>query len=196
MGVNLTLTLFVVDFGGSPTQRVMIVDWDIHHGNGTQAMFYDDPSVLYLSLHRYTADSSFYPDSDIGNYTWVGEGAGEGFNINIAWDLDQCGYRDVMDWARKRLHVDDDTLAIIRRKKLSGRRLWNMRSTDKLVAWGIDEAVAKRMLRYRGMGDADYIAAFRDIVVPTIHDYRPDLVIVSAGFDAAVSKVVLRAVIQ
>jgi histone deacetylase 4/5 len=40
--------------------RILIVDWDVHHGNGTQNMFYDDPKVMYVSLHRHD-HGSFYP---------------------------------------------------------------------------------------------------------------------------------------
>jgi len=58
--------------------RVAIVDWDVHHGNGTQAMFYADPSVLTISLHQ---DSCFPPAS--GALEENGEGAAEGFALNI-----------------------------------------------------------------------------------------------------------------
>lgn len=58
-------------------ERVMIVDYDVHHGNGTEAMFYGDPSVLYVSTHQYP----FYPGS--GAADDVGEGRGEGYTINI-----------------------------------------------------------------------------------------------------------------
>ncbi len=58
-------------------ERVMIVDYDVHHGNGTEAMFYDDPSVLYISTHQYP----FYPGT--GAATDLGTGAGEGFTINV-----------------------------------------------------------------------------------------------------------------
>lgn len=58
--------------------RVAIVDWDVHHGNGTQSAFYSDPSVLTISLHQ---DNNFPPDS--GHVHENGEGAGEGYNLNI-----------------------------------------------------------------------------------------------------------------
>lgn len=61
------------------------MDWDIHHGNGTQAILEDDPTVLYISLHRYD-NGSFFPHSKEANYTVVGSGKGEGFNVNIAWN--------------------------------------------------------------------------------------------------------------
>jgi acetoin utilization deacetylase AcuC-like enzyme len=58
-------------------ERVLIVDYDVHHGNGTEAMFYDDPSVLYISTHQYP----FYPGT--GAATDIGTGQGEGYTINI-----------------------------------------------------------------------------------------------------------------
>jgi acetoin utilization deacetylase AcuC-like enzyme len=54
---------------------VLIVDWDVHHGNGTQAAFYDDPTVLYFSVHQYP----FYP----GTGTEAEKGSGKGVNYNI-----------------------------------------------------------------------------------------------------------------
>ncbi|KAG7235140.1 hypothetical protein INR49_025245 [Caranx melampygus] len=62
--------------------KILIVDWDVHHGNGTQQAFYSDPSVLYLSLHRYD-DGNFFPGS--GAPDEVGSGAGVGFNVNMAF---------------------------------------------------------------------------------------------------------------
>jgi len=57
-------------------KRILIVDWDLHHGNGTQNSFYDDRSVLYFSSHQYP----HYPGS--GNFDQVGTGRGEGFTVN------------------------------------------------------------------------------------------------------------------
>lgn len=104
--------------------RVLIVDWDIHHGNGTQRMFEHDDKVLYISLHRYE-HGEFFPKSSDGDYTVVGEGRGEGFNVNIPWNKHK-------------------------------------------------------------MGDSDYIAAFQHIIMPIAYEFNPELVIVSAGFDAVV----------
>ena len=58
--------------------RVAIVDWDVHHGNGTEHAFYDDPDVLTISLHQ----DGLYP-AESGLLEHTGEGAGEGFNINV-----------------------------------------------------------------------------------------------------------------
>jgi acetoin utilization deacetylase AcuC-like enzyme len=58
-------------------KRVLVMDWDVHHGNGTQDAFYLDPSVLYLSTHQYP----FYPGTGAAEET--GAGAGEGFTVNV-----------------------------------------------------------------------------------------------------------------
>jgi acetoin utilization deacetylase AcuC-like enzyme len=58
-------------------ERVAIVDWDVHHGNGTQVAFYDRPEVLFFSTHRLP----FYPDT--GSVEEIGRGAGEGYNVNV-----------------------------------------------------------------------------------------------------------------
>ncbi|XP_043389165.1 histone deacetylase 7 isoform X11 [Chelonia mydas] len=104
--------------------KILIVDWDVHHGNGTQQVFYKDPDILYISLHRHD-DGNFFPGS--GAADEVGSGAGEGFNINVAW------------------------------------------------TGGLDPP----------MGDPEYLAAFRTVVMPIAHEFSPDVVLVSAGFDAA-----------
>ncbi|OAA55920.1 histone deacetylase [Niveomyces insectorum RCEF 264] len=110
-------------------RKVLVLDWDVHHGNGVQNMFYDDPNVLYISLHVYLG-GQFYPGTPTnpstpdGDIDKCGAGAGLGRNINIGWD-DQ------------------------------------------------------------GMGDAEYMAAFQKIVMPVACEFNPDLVIISAGFDAA-----------
>lgn len=58
-------------------ERVAIVDWDVHHGNGTQGIFYDDPSVFYFSMHQYP----WYPGT--GARAETGQGRGRGFTLNI-----------------------------------------------------------------------------------------------------------------
>ena len=63
--------------GEGGLSRVAVVDWDIHHGNGTERMFLDDPKVLYVSLHQYP----HYPGT--GHYNMVGTGDGTGFTLNI-----------------------------------------------------------------------------------------------------------------
>ncbi|XP_076326212.1 histone deacetylase 5-like isoform X2 [Tachypleus tridentatus] len=105
-------------------EKILIVDWDVHHGNGLQQIFYDDPQVLYISLHRHD-DGNFFPGT--GALEEVGTGDGVGFNVNIPW------------------------------------------------AGGLNPP----------MGDAEYIAAFRSIVIPVAQEFDPEIVLVAAGFDAA-----------
>jgi acetoin utilization deacetylase AcuC-like enzyme len=97
--------------------RIAIVDWDVHHGNGTQEMFWRDASVLYLSTHQFP----FYPGT--GDVDETGEGDGKGYTVNVP-----------------------------------------------LTAGG---------------GDAVYATAFERVVLPVLEAYAPELVLVSAGFDAA-----------
>ncbi|KAM4020629.1 protein deacetylase HDAC6 [Anomaloglossus baeobatrachus] len=73
-----------------PPLRVMILDWDVHHGNGTQHIFQEDPSVLYVSLHRYD-DGLFFPCSEDAAHDKVGSGPGEGYNVNIPWNGGKMG---------------------------------------------------------------------------------------------------------
>jgi acetoin utilization deacetylase AcuC-like enzyme len=68
-------------------RRVAIVDFDVHHGNGTQAIFYEDPRVLYVSSHQYP----FYPGT--GSLEETGEGRGRGFTVNLPLPAG-CGDRE------------------------------------------------------------------------------------------------------
>ncbi len=97
-------------------KRILIVDWDLHHGNGTQWAFYSDPSVLYFSTHQYP----YYPGT--GAINECGSGEGEGFNINVPLKP--------------------------------------------------------------GMTDSDYSEIFKRILVPVCYEFKPEFIIVSAGFDA------------
>lgn len=98
--------------------RVAILDWDVHHGNGTQHIFYDDPTVLYLSCHQYP----HYPGT--GAPTEVGVGMGRGATVNVGLPA--------------------------------------------------------------GAGNAEYRAAFDQVLAPALRRFRPDILLVSAGFDAHV----------
>mmetsp|Transcript_23699 Transcript_23699/g.49617 ORF Transcript_23699/g.49617 Transcript_23699/m.49617 type:complete len:658 (-) Transcript_23699:134-2107(-) len=104
-------------------KKVLIVDWDVHHGNGTQRCFIDDPNVLYFSAHRYHG-GNFFPFQQGGGPSTVGSGAGEGFNINVGWN-------------------------------------------------------EKRM------GDDEYLVLWERLLMPIATEFDPDLVLISAGFDAA-----------
>ncbi|XP_020501561.2 polyamine deacetylase HDAC10 isoform X1 [Labrus bergylta] len=66
-------------------KRVLIVDWDVHHGQGVQYCFEDDPSVLYFSWHRYE-HQKFWPQLRESDYDSVGKDKGAGFNINVPWN--------------------------------------------------------------------------------------------------------------
>ena len=96
--------------------RILIVDWDVHHGNGTQDIFYDDDSVLYFSTHQHP----MYPGTGLRTETGIGKG--KGFTINCPLP--------------------------------------------------------------RGSGDAEVIAAFDNDLLPAARKFRPDFVIISAGFDS------------
>jgi acetoin utilization deacetylase AcuC-like enzyme len=96
--------------------RVAIVDYDVHHGNGTQWMFYADPTVLFVSSHQYP----FYPGT--GAATETGSGAGAGFTLNIPLTI--------------------------------------------------------------GMRDEDVERRYAAQVLPPLREFRPDLLMISAGFDA------------
>lgn len=109
IGAHYALKQFSLD-------RVLIVDWDVHHGNGTQNTFYEDPRVLYISTHRY---GYFYPGT--GSAREVGKGKGLGFNVNIPFST--------------------------------------------------------------GAGDAEYGNLFNHLIKPIALEYRPELVLISAGFD-------------
>ncbi len=76
----------------------MIVDWDVHHGQGTQRTFYKDPRVLYFSMHRQVKQrikvlkikiffryewGSWWPELRESDFDHIGEGEGEGFNVNV-----------------------------------------------------------------------------------------------------------------
>jgi len=96
-------------------KRVLIVDWDLHHGNGTQKAFYDRKDVLFFSSHQYP----HYPGT--GNFDETGNGKGEGFTVNAPFPS--------------------------------------------------------------GFGDREYLAVYDRILKPIALEYKPELVLVSAGFD-------------
>ena len=74
---NIAIAIRAVQAEGL-AKRVAVLDWDVHHGNGTEAIFYDDPDVLTVSLHQ----DRNYP-MDTGAFADRGTGAGQGFNLNI-----------------------------------------------------------------------------------------------------------------
>uniref|UniRef100_A0A0F7Z905 Histone deacetylase 10 n=1 Tax=Crotalus adamanteus TaxID=8729 RepID=A0A0F7Z905_CROAD len=76
-------------------QRILIVDWDVHHGQGIQYAFDDDPSILYFSWHRFE-HQKFWPWLSESNYDAVGQGKGRGFTINVPWNQVGMGNSDYL----------------------------------------------------------------------------------------------------
>ncbi|NXS55996.1 HDA10 deacetylase, partial [Brachypteracias leptosomus] len=76
-------------------ERILIVDWDVHHGQGTQYIFEEDPSVLYFSWHRYE-HQEFWPSLKESDYDAVGLGKGKGFNVNLPWNKVGMGNSDYL----------------------------------------------------------------------------------------------------
>ncbi|XP_074921275.1 polyamine deacetylase HDAC10 isoform X5 [Chelonoidis abingdonii] len=76
-------------------QRILIVDWDVHHGQGVQYVFEEDPSVLYYSWHRYE-HQQFWPLLRESDYDAVGQGKGKGFNLNVPWNKVGMGNSDYL----------------------------------------------------------------------------------------------------
>ncbi|KAM5250574.1 polyamine deacetylase HDAC10-like isoform 12-T16 [Hipposideros larvatus] len=75
--------------------RILIVDWDVHHGQGIQYIFEDDPSILYFSWHRYE-HGRFWPYLQESNADVVGQGQGRGFTVNLPWNQVGMGNADYM----------------------------------------------------------------------------------------------------
>ncbi|CAG8287133.1 unnamed protein product [Penicillium salamii] len=80
---------------GDACRKIMILDWDVHHGNGIQEAFYNDPNVLYVSIHVFQG-GLFYPNGPAGDWDKCGEGAGLGRNVNIPWPSQGMGDGDYM----------------------------------------------------------------------------------------------------
>jgi acetoin utilization deacetylase AcuC-like enzyme len=91
-------------------ERVAVLDWDAHHGNGTQAIFWDDPAVLYVSLHQYP----FYPGTGGRADRGGGAGAGATVNVPLAAGTSERGFMDAFDHeALPALHEFDPGLLIV-----------------------------------------------------------------------------------
>jgi acetoin utilization deacetylase AcuC-like enzyme len=71
--------------------RILIVDWDVHHGNGTQDIFFEDPEVVFYSIHRY--GRGFYPGTGAADETGRGQGAGHVFNMPLRFGISRKEYR-------------------------------------------------------------------------------------------------------
>src|SRR5207237_5228554 len=72
--------------------RLLIVDWDVHHGNGTQDIFYEDPEVVFYSIHRY--GNGFYPGTGAADETGRGKGLGHTINEPVRFGTPRKDYRD------------------------------------------------------------------------------------------------------
>ena len=73
--------------------RVLIIDWDVHHGNGTQDIFYEDPEVLFYSIHRY--GQGFYPGTGAAEETGKGKGLGHTLNVPVKFGTPRKEYHDL-----------------------------------------------------------------------------------------------------
>lgn len=104
--------------------RILIVDWDIHHGQGTQSFFYDDPNVMYVSIHRYER-GRFWPELVESNFNFTGLNEAKGFNLNFPLNETKCN-------------------------------------------------------------DSDYLLMWFNVILPVAYEFNPELVIISAGYDAAI----------
>src|SRR5262249_1897763 len=71
--------------------RILILDWDVHHGNGTQDIFYEDPAVTFLSIHRFGA--GFYPGTGAADETGTRKGLGYTFNVPVRFGTSRSDYR-------------------------------------------------------------------------------------------------------
>lgn len=80
---------------GEGCRKILILDWDVHHGNGCQKAFYEDPNILYISLHVHM-DGKFYPSGQDGAMDKTGAGPGTGKNVNIPWPSKGMGDGDYM----------------------------------------------------------------------------------------------------
>ncbi len=78
-------------------ERVLIIDWDVHHGNGTQDIFYEDPTVFYFSTHQYP----YYPGTGASTETGEGRGAGTTLNIPLAMGTSARSHRQAFTDAMK-----------------------------------------------------------------------------------------------
>ncbi|MCJ1462316.1 Histone deacetylase hda1 [Pseudocyphellaria aurata] len=76
-------------------RKILVLDWDVHHGNGIQQAFYQDPNVLYISIHVHE-NGNFYPSGPYGDHEHCGAGPGLGKNINIPWPTKGMGDADYL----------------------------------------------------------------------------------------------------
>ena len=92
--VSIAAKVCMNDFGDE-CRKVLILDWDVHHGNGIQQAFYSNPNVLYISIHVHE-DGNFYPNGPYGDHLHCGAEGAKGKNINIPWPTKGMGDADYM----------------------------------------------------------------------------------------------------
>ena len=71
-------------------KKILILDFDLHHGQGVQRAFYEDSRVLYMSVHRYE-EGRYWPHLRESNFDYIGSGPGTGFNVNVPLNVTGCG---------------------------------------------------------------------------------------------------------
>lgn len=121
----------------------------MHHGQGTQRMFYNDPKVLYFSIHRYEY-GTFWPNLRESDFDAIGEDAGKGFNFNVP--LNATG----------------------------------MTNGDYLAIWQqLLMPVAMEVIIIKSYTQAEYQLNHTFFYFIPHHQYQPELIIISAGYDAA-----------
>jgi len=91
--------------------KVLVLDWDVHHGNGTQDIFYSDPSVGFISIHRY--GQGFYPGTGAPAETGTGKGLGSTWNLSAQPGISWTGYLDLLDRALSHLQAFKPDLVIV-----------------------------------------------------------------------------------
>ncbi|MCL7050849.1 hypothetical protein MKW94_008304 [Papaver nudicaule] len=91
--VAIAASVLMNEKPGLGIKKILIVDWDVHHGNGTQNMFWEDPRVLVFNVHRHDF-GNFFPSGEDGSHVMIGEGLGAGYNVNVPWEGGECGDAD------------------------------------------------------------------------------------------------------
>jgi histone deacetylase 6 len=86
---------YAIECDHDGAEKVLIVDFDVHHGQGTQRAFYEDNKVFYFSVHRYE-NKQYWPHLDESNYDYIGEGVGTGYNANVPLNETHAGAADYM----------------------------------------------------------------------------------------------------
>lgn len=144
-------------------ERVLIVDWDVHHGNGTQEIFYDDPRVTFLSIHRWP----FYPGTGAADETGTGRGLGATRNVPLPFGVSRGDYRSAF---RAALHDVAD----------------GSRPELILISAGFD-AHAEDPVGSLGLEVEDFVEMTRDVVaVAETHTQGRIVSVLEGGYNVAI----------